>query len=635
MYESMLTSDVGGTEFLHIGILDALYTLDVERVVLTRRQVTDSTSMRIGRIVEGVESDGTRFLIATGSDGAGTHEYLRSENGTSWLDSTALSVTPAANRSMQLSDAVWFHGAGGPILIAHGEGDQMIGSANGIAWAVDSAGALDPHWRTGDQGTRFVGIAMAPWGYSAPYFLAAGKLWVLNWDAYNAVEIEDVGNGRWIHNGTVWNGSIFLTDSWNVWEYNPGNAQTVRRVGMFGTDGPPPSWNDDTGHSGIPNNYAVMSFIPGTSDLFAVCRSLAAPRTWRIAVYNGVGWSWLGPEVAASQPYASVFDQYPTNASLTAPSRTLAVATLDDQNSLDFTVHTFPLPTTGDTPFLGSGQRFEDGPLSFETGWFDGGFAELEGVLLKLAFDGYNMSATETVKVEYRLNHRVNASYTTLGTYTRDSQEYWFTKDHRGEEFKSVQFRITLDRGIGTNFVDSTTNLGASIDNDSIATVTTVDSVVFRIGDVIRVDSEQMLILSISPEVLTVTRGHNNTTATTHSNGADIFSEVGVTPEMKALILLFDKKPLMRSAWTIPVDISKTTELHKHINGELASTDRIWQFLKSMVNTPRLLELKIPSIEPGGINVRITDMPTSIDEFREAMGGRGEVNLQFIETVSS
>ncbi|KKM17706.1 hypothetical protein LCGC14_1673030, partial [marine sediment metagenome] len=42
-----------------------------------------------------------------------------------------------------------------------------------------------------------------------------------------------------------------------------------------------------------------------------------------------------------------------------------------------------------------------------------------------------------------------------------------------------------------------------------------------------------------------------------------------------------------------------------------------------------------PSIEPGGINVRITDMPTSIDEFREAMGGRGEVNLQFIETVSS
>lgn len=564
-YDSMLVSDVGGTEYLQIAILDDIFTLDASRATLTRRYDGSAdfgaagNQIRFGRIVEGRTATGTRFLLATGSSGTGTHEYMRSTNGTTWTKSSDLPATPAANTSMQLSDAFVWDG----LVVAHGEGTQIIGSADGIAWDEDAGGALDSRWWTGDIAARFIGVAMAPWGASALYFLAEGKLWVLDWYVYNAVEITDVGDGNWLHAGVVWNGSIFVTDNWNVWEYNPGNAQTVRRIGMFGKDGPPPSWTEDTGHPGTPNDYAVIQFMAGTSDLFAVCRSLAGTGvaagdpSWRIAVYNGVGWSWLGPEVSASQPYAALVDRFPLNVSLTVPSRYIDVAALDDQTDTNFTLHLYHLPTTGDIPSYGGSQTFEDGPLAFETGWFDGGFMELEGALLKMSLDGYNLSTEETVRVEYRLNNDEQAAYINLATFTQSQQEVWFTSDHQGVAFKSVQFRVTLDRG----------------------------------------------------------------TTTTR------------TPELRALVLLFDKVPHIRTAWTVPVDVTKTVARHLLINEEEATTERIWQFLKSLVNTPRLIRLVVPSMESGGVNVRITDLPANITEFRAAVGGKGVINLQLIEPV--
>lgn len=610
-------------------MLDAIFTLDSERATLTRRY--QQAGIRFGRIVESRESDGTRFLLATGTSGSGSAEYARSENGTSWTKSSDIPATPSANASMQLSEAIVWDG----LIIAHGEGDQIIGSVDGKAWLVDSAGALDPHWRTGDQAVAFLGTAMAPWGASAIYFLSLNRLWVLDWYVYNAIEIKDVGDRNRLLLGTVWNGSVIVSDGWNVWEYNPGNAQTVRRIGMFGKDGPPTSWIEDTGHAGASNDYQISHFIPGTGDLFAICRSLTSPRSWRLAVYNGVGWSWFGPEVASSQPYAGTLDLFPTSLSLNATTRAIDIAALDDQSGTDFTLHTFHLPTTGDIPFRGAGQRFEDGPLPFETGWFDGGFSELEGALLRMSINGYHITSTETVKVEYRLNNDEDASYKTLGTYTANKQEIRFATDHRGVAFKSVQFRITLDRGIGVKFSDSQQNLTEALD-DSETGIDVDDSVVFRVGDVIRVDTEQMLVTSItvSGNTLNVTRAYNSTTAATHDSGKDVYREDGVTPELQALVLLFDKKPRIRTAWTIRLDVSRTTERHLLLGNETMTTERIWQFLKSLVNTPRLIKLVIPSMESGGINVRITDMPATISEFRVAMGGKGFVELQVIEPVA-
>ena len=67
----------------------------------------------------------------------------------------------------------------------------------------------------------------------------------------------------------------------------------------------------------------------------------------------------------------------------------------------------------------------------------------------------------------------------------------------------------------------NTTLLNEALDNSETG-VDVDDGTVFSINDVIKIDSEQMLITSISTNTLTVTRGYNSTSATTHLNNAGI-----------------------------------------------------------------------------------------------------------------
>jgi hypothetical protein len=638
----MMVSNISGADLMYMAILDRIYTLNASRTAITSVQDASAyTAQRFGRIIEGVTTAGVRFLLACGSNAAAgsSSTYYRSTDGSSWTDATSLPSTPADPEPANFSDMIYWNG----LIIGHAEGDQIIGSADGIAWDVDSAGALDPRWRTGDIEVQFIGVAMAPWGANAVYFISKGKLWILDWYVYNAVEVQDVGDSNWLEQGVVWNGSVFVSDGWSIWEYNPGNAQTVRKIGLFGKDGGPPSWTGNVAAAGAQiggDDYQFNKFIPGTSDLFGVARSLTSPRTWRLMVYNGVGWSWLGSEVSASQPYSALVDRFPLSVSATEATRFIDVMALDDQpvdGNADFTLHTYELPRSGDAPVSGGRQHFETGPLSFETGWFDGGFMELEGAVLRMAIDGYNIDENQTIQVEYRLNNNENASYINLGTYTNNQQEIWFAEDHRGVAFKSIQFRVTLTRTIGTLWEDSGFNIGEALDDSEtgIDTADDIEDMGLMIGDIIRIDDEQMLITAFTfagTDVLTVTRAYNNTTAAAHDNAKDIYTELPETPELKALVLLYDKVPHIRTAWTVRIDVSRTVARRMLLNpDEEMSTERIWQFLKSLVNTPTLTKMDIPSMESGGINVRITDMPATIDEFRDAKGGRGFIELQLVE----
>ena len=67
----------------------------------------------------------------------------------------------------------------------------------------------------------------------------------------------------------------------------------------------------------------------------------------------------------------------------------------------------------------------------------------------------------------------------------------------------------------------NTTLLNEALDNSETG-IDVDDGTVFAINDVIKIDSEQMLITSISTNTLTVTRGYNSTTAVIHSNNAGI-----------------------------------------------------------------------------------------------------------------
>ena len=76
------------------------------------------------------------------------------------------------------------------------------------------------------------------------------------------------------------------------------------------------------------------------------------------------------------------------------------------------------------------------------------------------------------------------------------------------------------------NYTDSTTNTNEAVDIVETA-IDVVDGSVFAYGDIIRIDSEKMLITNISSNTITVERGFLGTTTATHSTATDIY--IGVT----------------------------------------------------------------------------------------------------------
>ena len=543
---SLLFSNLGA-DYIQMAIGNGIYTLAMDGTLTRRINITNSD--QVINILDFRGSDGTRRLYATNEDDA---NYFFSTNGTSWSDGSGLS---GQSGMLLLYNAVVWDAQ----IIAFGKtgggATGLTSSADGVNWSNDDS-AIGFHWIPTDDSVYMIGIAMAPWGASALYFLDLGNLYVLDWSVYNAVKIEGLGEANRLVRGTSWNGQIAVTDGRRVWLYEPASAN-IRPIGPFGVEGAAPSWID--------NDYRIAQLIGGANDLFALCvsESLAVPSNdYRIAVYNGVGWSWFGPEVTGQIPWGALIGTLVSTTD-TGSFRARSLHVLQHPlGSLTTTLSSWQLPEIGDVAYVGTGrsQSFEDGPLHFEMGWFDGGFSELEGVLLKLSIDAYQLTTTETVLVEYRLNNNESSAYTTLGTFTNNQQTLFFTKDGKGVPFKTVQFRISLDRG----------------------------------------------------------------------------STAQATPILRALILLFDKKPLMRTSWTVKIDVSRMVERSMTLEEEERATfESVWQQLKTFYNTPQLLTLRVPSIESGGILVRITDMPATIEDFRESMGGRGSIQIDMIETVSA
>jgi hypothetical protein len=273
-------------------------------------------------------------------------------------------------------------------------------------------------------------------------------------------------------------------------------------------------------------------------------------------VYTGAGWTWFGEAFGSDadekSPYTALIDRFPINLSLTQGSRSIDIASAE-QGGQNFSLHTFTLPRFSEIPYQGSGVAFADGPKSFVTGWYDGGFLDIEGVLLKMNCDAFSLSEGETVLVEYRLDNDENNAYTTLGTFTRNQQTLYFTEERRGMVFKTVQFRITLDRG----------------------------------------------------------------------------SDSTKSPELKALILVFDKRPNLRTSWQLRIDLSRGVERGFH-----DSVADGWDKLKAIWNTRSLLQLIIPTVEPTGINVRAAQMVAQFEEVRlEDTARSKQVDLTLLEPV--
>ena len=88
-----------------------------------------------------------------------------------------------------------------------------------------------------------------------------------------------------------------------------------------------------------------------------------------------------------------------------------------------------------------------------ETPWFNAGQSEVEKLALKLRIEAQDLSANETVKVEYAINYNDGTWYNmddvpitstamggTSGTYTQ------LFGSKAGTAFRSIKFKITLNR---------------------------------------------------------------------------------------------------------------------------------------------------------------------------------------------
>lgn len=139
---------------------------------------------------------------------------------------------------------------------------------------------------------------------------------------------------------------------------------------------------------------------------------------------------------------------------------------------------------------------------------------------------GTNPDATTTYSVEDRLTvASISGNFTAGGeaVTNQDTDSCTITQTGTGADVPGNTYRpdnVVILTGV--NDVDSTANLNEDLD-DTETGVDTTDGTQFSEYNIIRIEDEDMLVLSISTNTVTVVRGYNGTTATTHSSGLNIY----------------------------------------------------------------------------------------------------------------
>jgi len=362
-------------------------------------------------------------LYAFCEGGGGTARYQRSTDAVTWADG-------GSGTQKVIEDAIVWR----EMLIGTRPISEIIFSVDGQTWNIDVAADAHPIWRAGYGRVIFVGAFMAPWGEGVVHFLATNQegiisLFALDFDPRQAYEIP-LGIGSSILYAIIHQNYIALTDGFQIYLWD---GQTVRNISWGRKWAVPPCLQ-----------YGCVAKLCSVGDyLYALYETTDGAQ--QLMCYNGAGWTTLGPKVAAIK--APAFGsaarwnplQYTTGRRLVALGTTSYSGVTSPKRVL------WTLPTLAEVPSVGV-DNFQDGPLYFTTGWIDGGFQELKGALYRLYCDGYNITASETVKVEYQLDNAEAAAWVNLGTFTA-AGTYLSFAGSTGLEFRTVRFRITLDRG--------------------------------------------------------------------------------------------------------------------------------------------------------------------------------------------
>lgn len=386
--------------------------------------------------VEFVENTGVitylAFFSSITESTTGTAQYLVSTNtGATWHNGA---------KNYVLHDGIYWDNK---VMAAFGRGIIFATITAGVeTWNIDVVGDLQPIAAVPHGHIHFLGIANAPFGQPSVYFTDEANMWVLDFPVRKAYQIDTGLAGHYITASCQWRGNFYLSDGWNIMEFDPATQQ-VHNIGFPRADGLPPSMRAVVG------TFTITALAPSEGSLHAVVsQALASPQS-TLFQYRGEGWSQIGGSTAIFSHVC--FSMTLRNAFLSS-QRYFYILGAPTLTSTSPTLVIYNLPGAGHVPVVGV-DSFAAGPANFTVGWMDGGFLEVYGAALRMYCDAFNLTATETVRVDYQIDNLENSAWQQMTNSTGSAAVFDNTHSVlyfgalRGIQFKTIRFRISLNRG--------------------------------------------------------------------------------------------------------------------------------------------------------------------------------------------
>lgn len=423
---------------------------------------------------------------------------------------------------------------------------------------------------------RFIGTGPTWWGEQAPYLRAGNLLYALDFFGRKIYPV-DLGNNKPLITGQVWNSDFLLADGWNVFQYDPG-GQTSKNIGF------PRKWGIPASLLNGSSQAEIVYLVPYDDEIFAIVVEPVEPATY-VYRYNGLGWTQFGKKMAgfvAQFGFRATFP-LPDGNSFENRSQVLIVPGITTDGGISTATGAgywqFDLPALSHSPTVGL-DHFGDSGAYWYAGWQDGGFFDLTGTLLRMNCEAYFHNGS--IEVAYRLDNdpTPEESATWQSLVDIDGNDAVFDADHIALWFKNPD---DPTRGIKFRTVQFRIKLIRGADEDDTS-----------------------------------------------------------SPEYRALVMNYLKTPNLRTRWAFNIDVNAMLETSKsgederfYIDGDPPTVESIWAKLTELwINDYTLVPFYIPNVVPSpGINVKIETQGMTIDDFRDAVAGRGAVAMSLVEPV--
>lgn len=347
-------------------------------------------------------------------------------------------------------------------LVAADDGGKIVFSTNGLSWNDEDVNDMKPVLDLGLGPITFVGVAQAPWGSPAIYFLHRLRLYVLNFDTRECFPIP-LQNTVPLMTGCIWQGKVIVTDYFNVYEYDP-ETQKSRNIGFTGKTGGRPF----SAQAGFRYLFPCGAYLGALA-----CQLSGSTTPYTIFLYNERGWHpvYSDWQDSPANPFGFAAGAVAFSATgwsaLTPQIVTLGAPALSSTNgtlnikSYNLPKYGSPLNKAGDACFTHPTDVYADTP------WYRV-YGDLSGIAIQVTpqVDIPSNVVVNTLRIYYRISKDdysdASADFTLLGEVSSTETPYkilpFGAADgdglFSGIGFRRIQFRVGFyhSSGAGQNF---------------------------------------------------------------------------------------------------------------------------------------------------------------------------------------